>query len=79
MSSLVNYHDGDGIVSNTSQNLMEVTENLPLQQKSIKVDIPFREECGNEIKIPVIGSLGQTHTCETTDKGIGAEVLRNLQ
>ncbi|SFM35557.1 esterase/lipase family protein [Nitrosomonas communis] len=79
LSSLVNYHDGDGIVSNTSQNLMEVTENLPLQQKSIKVDIPFREECGNEIKIPVIGSLGQTHTCETTDKGIGAEVLRNLQ
>ena len=78
LSSLVNFQDGDGIVSNTSQNLMEITGNLPLQQKSIKVDIPFREECGNEINIPVVGSLRQTHTCETTDMSVGAEVLKNL-
>ncbi len=78
LSGSVDYHDGDGIVSNTSQNLMAVTGNLPLQQKSIQVDILFREDCGNNIKIPVVGSIGQTHTCETTDMGVGAEVLRNL-
>ncbi len=78
LSSLVDFHDGDGIVSDTSQNLIAVTGNLPFQQESIKVNILFRE-CGNSIQIPVVGSVGQTHTCETTDIGVGAEILRNLQ
>jgi len=76
--SLVDFQSGDGIVSDTSQNLITVAGDFPLPQKSVKIDIPFRE-CGNKIKVPVIGKVGQTHTCETTDIGVGAEILRNLQ
>ncbi len=78
LTSLVDFQTGDGIVTDTSQNLMAITGDLPLQQKSTTIDIPFRE-CGNKIKVPVIGSVGQTHTCETTDISVGAEILRNLQ
>lgn len=78
LSSLVNFEDGDGIVSELSQNLMTVTGNVPLQQKSTRIDILFRG-CGNKINVPVIGNLGQTHTCGTTDLSVGAEILRNLQ
>ncbi|MBL0011463.1 MAG: hypothetical protein IPP22_11685 [Nitrosomonas sp.] len=78
LSSLIDFQSGDGIVSDTSQNLITVTGDLPLPQKSAKIDIPFRE-CGNKIKVPAIGKVGQTHTCETTDIGVGAEILRNLQ
>jgi pimeloyl-ACP methyl ester carboxylesterase len=75
---IVDFKAGDGIVSETSQNLMTVTGNLPLQQKSVSLNIAFRE-CANKIKIPVIGNVGETHTCETTDLGVGAEILRDLQ
>lgn len=78
LSSLVDFQDGDGIASDISQNLITVTGNLPLQQKLTRIDILFRE-CGNKIKIPVIGNVGQTHTCEKTDIGVGAEILRDLQ
>ena len=78
LTSLVDSQAGDGIVTDTSQNLIAVTGDLPFQQKSITIDIPFRE-CGNKIKVPVIGSVGQTHTCETTDISVGTEILRNLQ
>lgn len=78
LSSLVDFQAGDGIVSDSSQNLMTVAKDLPLQQKSTTLDISFRE-CGNKIKVPIIGNVGQTHSCETTDIGVGAEILRNLQ
>lgn len=78
LASLVDFQAGDGIVTDTSQNLIAVTGDLPLQQKSTTIDIPFRE-CGNKIKVPIVGNVGQTHTCETTDIDVGAEVLRNLQ
>jgi pimeloyl-ACP methyl ester carboxylesterase len=74
---LVNFTDGDGIVSDISQDLMTVTKTLP-QQKSVKISIPFRE-CGNKIYVPLIGNVGETHTCEVTDIGVGAEILRDLQ
>jgi len=77
LTGLVDFEDGDGIVSDISQDLTVLTGNLP-QQKSVKIDIPFRE-CGNKIDISPIGNIGQTHTCETTDMGIAAEVLKNLQ
>jgi triacylglycerol lipase len=73
----INFKDGDGIVSDISQDLMTVTKNLP-QQKSVKINIPFRN-CGNKINVPLIGNLGETHNCETTDIDVGAEILRDLQ
>lgn len=78
LTSLVNLEDGDGVVVNTSQDLAKVTANIPLQQKSIPINIPFRE-CANEINIPLIGKIGATHLCETSDTEVGAEILRNLQ
>jgi triacylglycerol lipase len=78
LTGLVAFDDGDGIVSDTSQDLATVTGNLPLQQKSVEIDILFRE-CGNEIDVPLLGNIGETHTCETSDPGVGAEILRNLQ
>ena len=74
---LINFKDGDGIVSDISQDLMTVTKNLP-QQKSVKINIPFRD-CGKKINVPLLGNLGETHDCETTDIGVGAEILRDLQ
>jgi triacylglycerol lipase len=73
----INFKDGDGIVSDISQDLMTVTKNLP-QQKSVKINITFRN-CGNKINVPLIGNLGETHNCETTDIDVGAEILRDLQ
>jgi triacylglycerol lipase len=78
LTGLVAFDDGDGIVSDTSQDLATVTGSLPLQQKSVEIDILFRE-CGNEIDVPLLGNIGETHTCETSDPGVGAEILRNLQ
>lgn len=77
LAKLVSFTDGDGIVSDISQDLKMVTQTLP-QQKSVKINIPFRD-CGKKIHIPVIGDVGETHSCETTDIGVGAEILRNLQ
>ncbi|MGR8998257.1 MAG: esterase/lipase family protein [Gammaproteobacteria bacterium] len=70
--------EGDGIVSAISQDLVRIAQTLP-QQKSVRLNIPFREDCGNQIDASFIGSLGETHTCETTDINVGAEVLRDLQ
>lgn len=78
LTGLVAFDDGDGIVSDTSQDLATVTGSLPLQHTSAKVDVVFRE-CGNEVDVPLLGNIGETHTCETSDPGVGAEILRNLQ
>lgn len=78
LTSIVDFQDGDGIVSESSQDLINLSGTSALQQKSTKIVIPFRE-CANEIEIPIIDNVGQTHTCETTDITIGAEILRNLQ
>jgi triacylglycerol lipase len=78
LTGLVDFDDGDGIVSDTSQDLATITGNLSLQQKSVEIDILFRE-CGNEINVPLLGNIGETHTCETSDPGVGAEILRDLQ
>jgi triacylglycerol lipase len=78
LTELVAFDDGDGIVSDTSQDLATVTGNLSLQQTSVEIDILFRE-CGNEIDVPLLGNIGEIHTCETSDPGVGAEILRNLQ
>ncbi|MGZ4979421.1 MAG: esterase/lipase family protein [Methylobacter sp.] len=78
LSSLINFEDGDGLISDTSQDLATVAGNLPLQQKSVKVGVAFGA-CANETDIPLIGSIGETHTCETSDSGVGAEILRDLQ
>lgn len=69
--------EGDGIVSAISQDLVRLTGILP-QQKSVRINIPFRD-CGNQIDVSFLGSIGETHTCETTDISVGAEVLRDLQ
>lgn len=76
--SLVDFKAGDGIVSDTSQDLATVTGSLPVQQKTVKTDVLFRE-CGNRIELPFIGNIGETHTCETTDLGVASEILRDLQ
>jgi triacylglycerol lipase len=76
--SLIDFKDGDGIVSDTDQDLKTVARTLP-QQRSVRIAVPFQEECGNKINVPTIGELGETHTCETTDIGVGGEILRNLQ
>jgi triacylglycerol lipase len=74
-----NFSDGDGIVSKTSQDLNTVIGNFSFyQQNSVRLNIPFRE-CGNKIDLPLVGSLGSTHGCETTDIGVGAEILSDLQ
>ncbi|MGZ4955426.1 MAG: esterase/lipase family protein [Methylobacter sp.] len=78
LSGLINFTTGDGLVSDASQDLLTITGNLPLQQKSVKINIPLRG-CGNQIDIPSVGNVGETHTCETTDQGVGAEILRDLQ
>ncbi len=75
---LTNLEDGDGIVSAISQDLLSVTGDIALQQKSIKTNILLRE-CGQSTNIPFIGNFGETHTCETTDFGVGVEILRNLE
>ncbi|MDD5322093.1 MAG: hypothetical protein PHD43_16075 [Methylococcales bacterium] len=75
---LVDFKDGDGIVTDTSQDLITVTGNLPLQQKSARIDILFRD-CGNKINVPFVGNISETHTCETTDINVGAEILRDLE
>ena len=69
--------EGDGIVSAISQDLVRLNGFLP-QQKSVRINIPFRD-CGNQIDASFIGSIGETHTCETTDISVGAEILRDLQ
>lgn len=78
LSSLVDFDSGDGIVTNASQNLSTLTGNLPLQQKSVSIEVPFKE-CGNRISLPLLDDIGQAHTCETSDSNIGAEILKNLQ
>jgi triacylglycerol lipase len=78
LTGLIDLEDGDGIVSDTSQDLMTVAGTLPLQ-KSVKLNIPLRGDCGNEISLPSIESISETHTCETTDVGVGAEMLSDLQ
>jgi pimeloyl-ACP methyl ester carboxylesterase len=78
LTELVDFEAGDGIVTDISQDLTAVTGSLPLQHKSAKVDVIFRE-CGNEIDVPLLGNIGETHTCETSDPGVGAEILRDLQ
>jgi triacylglycerol lipase len=78
LSDLVDFEDGDGIVSGFSQNLATVTGSFPAQQKSVNVNVIFRE-CGKRIDLPLIGDIGQTHTCETSDPGVEAEILRDLQ
>jgi hypothetical protein len=78
LTELVDFEAGDGIVSDVSQDLTTVIGSLPLQHKSAKVDVIF-QECGNEIDVPLIGNIGETHTCETSDPGVGAEILRDLQ
>jgi triacylglycerol lipase len=78
LEKLVSFKDGDGIVSDVSQDLMTVTKNLP-QQKSVRIPISFREECGKKLNVPIAGNVGETHTCEVTDILVGAEILRDLQ
>lgn len=77
LARLVSFTDGDGIVSDISQDLRTINPNLP-QQKSVLIDIPFRE-CANTIYVPLIGNVGETHSCETSDLAVGAEILRDLQ
>lgn len=79
LSELVDFKDGDGIVTDSAQDLINVIGTSVLPHKSTKIDISSRDECANEIKIPLIDNIGQTHTCETTDITVGAEILRNLQ
>jgi len=78
LSSFIDFDSGDGIVTEVSQNLSTLTGSLPLQQKSVAIEVPFRE-CGNRISLPLIDDIGQAHTCEASDLNIGAEILRNLQ
>jgi triacylglycerol lipase len=78
LSDVVDFEDGDGIVTDVSQDLATVAGNQSLQHKSAKIDIVLRE-CGSEINVPVLGTISQTHTCETSDPGVGAEILRDLQ
>jgi len=75
--SHIDFEDGDGIVTDVSQDLAAIAGNLP-QQSSVRIEIPFRETCGNRIDLPLIGNLGETHTCEPTDINVGAEILKNL-
>ncbi|MGZ5028820.1 MAG: esterase/lipase family protein [Methylobacter sp.] len=78
LSKLVDFEDGDGIVPATSQDLATVAGNQSLQHKAVKIDVVFRD-CGKKISVSVLGDIGQTHTCETSDPGVGAEILRDLQ
>lgn len=77
LTGFVDFSDGDGVVSDVSQDLAMVSGNLA-QHKSVRINVPF-QACGNKITLPIVGDIGETHTCETTDIGIGAEVLRDLQ
>ena len=77
LAELVSFTDGDGIVTDISQDLRTINPNLP-QQKSVLINIPFRE-CANTIYVPLIGDVGETHSCETSDLAVGAEILRDLQ
>jgi triacylglycerol lipase len=74
------YTEGDGVVSYVSQNLRRVTNSFPLQQKSSRIDILF-QECGHKWTAPVFKNaiLGETHTCETNDPGVWAQILRALR
>ncbi|PSJ16027.1 esterase/lipase family protein [Nitrosomonas supralitoralis] len=76
--SLVDSDDGDGIVSRISQDLMTVAGNLLPLHESVNIDIAF-QECGNNLDVPFVGKIGETHTCETTDISVGAKILSNLQ
>ncbi|MGZ5027867.1 MAG: esterase/lipase family protein [Methylobacter sp.] len=77
LDGLVDFTDGDGVVTDSSQDLAMVAGTL-LQQKSVRLNIPLRD-CGNKISLPSIDNLSETHTCETTDVGVGLEMLRDLQ
>lgn len=79
LSSLVAFDQGDGIVTDTSQDLAALPGAMPLQQQSTKVNVVLRNDCGNKITIPGVGDLGETHTCETTDPGVQMELLKDLQ
>ncbi|MGZ5052509.1 MAG: esterase/lipase family protein [Methylobacter sp.] len=76
LTKLVDFEAGDGIVSDTSQDLASVASTLP-QQQAVKVNVALRE-CGNKVDIPGIGNISETHTCETTDTGVGAQILGSL-
>jgi hypothetical protein len=74
------YEDGDGIVSYTSQNLDSVPGKIVLQQKTTRLDIGFLPECGHKSSDYIPGKeVGETHTCETSDRGVWAEILRDLR
>jgi pimeloyl-ACP methyl ester carboxylesterase len=77
LSGMVDFKDGDGIVSDNSQDLMAAIGGFSLQHNAIKMDIPFRE-CGNKMYVPFAGDVGQTHSCEPTDLGVWGEIFRNL-
>lgn len=76
-SGIVDFIDGDGIVSDHSQDLVNAIGNQPLPHYAVKMNIPFRE-CGNKINIPLVGDVGQTHSCEPTDLGVWAEIFKNV-
>ena len=76
--TIAHFTTGDGIVSDASQNLKTVTGNLPLQQNTVSIDILFQTECGNKIHVPIIGNLGENHTCEPKDLGVWGEVLSDV-
>ncbi|TRX02969.1 esterase/lipase family protein [Candidatus Methylobacter oryzae] len=78
LSGLISFDSGDGIVLDSSQDLATLTGNLSLQLKSVKVNVLFRE-CGNEVNIPLAPNIAETHTCETSDPGVGVEILKDLQ
>lgn len=77
LDNYIDFKDGDGIVTDISQDLAMVAGDLP-QQSSVRIEIPFRDACGNRLDLPFIGTIGETHSCESTDTNVGAEILTNL-
>jgi triacylglycerol lipase len=69
--------DGDGIVSTFSQNLGNIAGAGNLIHESIPTFIVDRSGCDPDFNNPLIPN--ETHTCETSDKGVWAELLNQFR
>jgi hypothetical protein len=75
--------NGDGIVTTISENLRRVIGTNNLNHESKEIFIADRLDCGHDIRVDRgffggIDVFTETHTCETGDLAVWAELLHQL-
>lgn len=74
----VSWQDGDGLVTAVSQNLRNIKGAINFKVRSSKIPIMARNGCGTYKEVPVTHNIIpiETHTCETSDPGVWAAILK---